>query len=108
MSGTIAGGRKARETNYKRHGEDFYRNIGRIGGKLGTTGGFASNPELAKVAGAKGGKRSRRGASYSHKWDDTKEKIFKMRKDGASYRDISREVGIPYSSLLYRIHNEEL
>lgn len=32
MSGTIEGGRKARATNIKRHGEDFYARIGKMGG----------------------------------------------------------------------------
>ena len=63
MPGTLAGGRKARDTNYKKHGEDFYKRIGSIGGKTPTTKpkGFAANPELAKKAGAIGGKRSKRG-----------------------------------------------
>ncbi len=61
MSGTKAGGIKTRETMYQRHGKDFYREIGRIGGRNGHTGGFASDPELAKRAGAKGGKISKRG-----------------------------------------------
>ena len=61
MAGTKSGGIKARNTNYERHGEDFYRNIGRRGGKNGHTGGFAANNELAKIAGAKGGKISKRG-----------------------------------------------
>lgn len=61
MSGTKAGGLKARETNLRKQGKDFYRRIGRIGGKNGHTGGFASNPDLARRAGAKGGRISRRG-----------------------------------------------
>jgi len=62
MSGTIAGGRKARDANYKRFGKDFYRNIGRKGGlKTGVIKGFAANPELARKAGAIGGRKSRRG-----------------------------------------------
>ena len=61
MSGTLAGGRKAAKTNIERHGVDFYRNIGRLGGQNGHTGGFAANPELARRAGALGGKISRRG-----------------------------------------------
>ena len=61
MSGTRAGGLKARNTNLEKHGQDFYRNIGRIGGRNGHTGGFAANPELARTAGAKGGRKSRRG-----------------------------------------------
>lgn len=63
MPGTKAGGLKAAKTNKELHGDDFYRNIGRIGGRNGHTGGFASNPELAKLAGAKGGRISRRGPS---------------------------------------------
>ena len=60
MPGTKIGGQKAAITNKKKHGDDFYRNIGRKGGRNGHTGGFASNPELAKLAGQKGGKISRR------------------------------------------------
>lgn len=60
MSGTIAGGKRAAATNKAKHGEDFYKNIGRKGGQNGHTGGFAANPELARIAGAKGGKISRR------------------------------------------------
>lgn len=58
--GTKEGGRKAAETNRKRHGADFYARIGAKGGRNGHTGGFASNPELAKKAGRKGGKKSTR------------------------------------------------
>lgn len=61
MAGTKAGGMKAAAANKARHGEDFYRNIGRKGGKMGNTGGFAANRELARIAGAKGGRISRRG-----------------------------------------------
>ena len=60
MPGTIEGGRKAAETNRKRHGSAFYARIGAIGGKKGTTGGFAANRELARSAGRKGGLVSRR------------------------------------------------
>lgn len=69
MAGTKAGGLKARETNIKLHGIDFYSRIGRIGGKAGdpTKKGFASNIERAKKAGAKGGKISKRGPAKKHK-----------------------------------------
>ncbi len=63
MAGNREGGKKAALKNKQLHGEDFYQRIGRKGGKNGHTGGFASNPELAKIAGAKGGKKSRRGKS---------------------------------------------
>ena len=38
------------------------RKNGAKGGRNGHTGGFASNPELAKIAGAKGGRISKRKA----------------------------------------------
>lgn len=61
MAGTKAGGRKAAETTKAKYGDDFYAKIGRKGGQNGHTGGFAANPELARIAGAKGGAISRRG-----------------------------------------------
>jgi len=61
MSGTLKGARKARDTNLARHGKDFYARIGRVGGMNGHTGGFAANRELAREAGRKGGRLSRRG-----------------------------------------------
>lgn len=61
MSGTKAGGLKAAATNRQLHGPDFYRTIGRKGGQSGHTGGFAANPALARIAGAKGGRTSVRG-----------------------------------------------
>jgi uncharacterized protein len=60
MAGTIKGGQKAASTNKTKHGADFYARIGAMGGKKGRTGGFAANPELARIAGAKGGRISRR------------------------------------------------
>ena len=61
MTGTKAGGMKAAATNKKKYGKDFYANIGRKGGQNGHTGGFAANPYLARIAGAKGGRSSKRG-----------------------------------------------
>lgn len=60
MAGTKAGGLKAAATNKARHGKEFYAAIGAKGGKMGHTGGFAANRELARIAGAKGGRISRR------------------------------------------------
>ena len=60
MAGTAAGGKKAALTNKAKYGENFYKEIGTKGGKLGTTGGFAANHELARIAGAKGGRISKR------------------------------------------------
>lgn len=61
MAGTKSGGLAAAETNKKRHGADYYARIGAMGGKLSRTGGFYANRELARIAGARGGRVSRRG-----------------------------------------------
>ena len=69
MPGTKAGAAKAAATIKKKHGEDFFRNIGKAGGEAGNTGGFASKKvgsdgltgaERARVAGRLGGLISRR------------------------------------------------
>lgn len=61
MSGTREGGLKAAKTNKKKYGKDFYKIQGQKGGRNGHTGGFAANPQLARIAGAIGGAKSRRG-----------------------------------------------
>lgn len=63
MAGTKAGGLKAAAANKEKYGENFYREIGAKGGRNGHTGGFAANPALASIAGAKGGRISKRGAA---------------------------------------------
>jgi uncharacterized protein len=60
MAGTVAGGKTAAKTNIEKYGKDFYRKIGAKGGRSGHTGGFFANRELARIAGAKGGRISRR------------------------------------------------
>lgn len=65
MAGTVNGGKKAAAKNLAKD-PNFYAKIGRKGGQNGRTGGFAANPELARIAGAKGGRISRR-----RKSDDT-------------------------------------
>lgn len=55
MPGTRIGGQKAATANKAKYGKDFYVRIGRMGGKLGRTGGFYANRELARRAGRKGG-----------------------------------------------------
>lgn len=65
MAGTKEGGRKASITNKLKHGEDFYKNIGRKGGAKARPESryFFLHPDVAKKAGAKGGSLSRRGKS---------------------------------------------
>jgi uncharacterized protein len=60
MAGTVKGGKLAAEKNKEKYGADFYAKIGAKGGKKSRTGGFFANRELARVAGAKGGRISRR------------------------------------------------
>jgi general stress protein YciG len=59
MAGTKLGGQKAAAKNLAKD-PAFYAKIGAKGGRNGHTGGFAANPELARIAGAKGGRISRR------------------------------------------------
>lgn len=70
MAGTRAGGVKAAKKNKELYGEGFYSSIGAKGGKVGKTGGFASEKvgadgltgkQRASKAGQIGGRNSRRG-----------------------------------------------
>jgi general stress protein YciG len=73
MAGTKAGGAKCANRNLERtevtidgktikiEPGTFYQVVGASGGKKGTTGGFYANRELAREAGARGGRISRRG-----------------------------------------------
>lgn len=60
MAGTKMGGVKAAATNKQRYGLSFYEQIGRKGGQISRGGGFATNPELARSAGRKGGQARRK------------------------------------------------
>ena len=96
MAGTKAGGKKASATNKERHGEDFYQRIGRIGGENGHTGGFASDPELARRAGAIGGRKSRRGSGYIYKLYNTEGVI--ILEGNAS--EVADYLGYSYSTVV--------
>lgn len=61
MTGTLKGGKKAGKTTKQRYGNDFYQKIGAKGGAKSRGGGFTYNPELASIAGKKGGQVSKRG-----------------------------------------------
>lgn len=70
MSGTKAGAAKMRQKMIEKFGseeawKEVMRNNASKGGQgssnaLGNAGGFAANPELARIAGARGGSISRR------------------------------------------------
>ena len=57
---------KAVLTTYERHGKDFYKRIGRIGGQNSHLGGFQEGAPITKEAGRKGGLRSRRTFHYQY------------------------------------------
>lgn len=69
MAGNRRGGRLAAMQNKRKYGADFYARIGRLGGKAGNTGGFASDVvgrdgltgrQRARTQGAIGGSISRK------------------------------------------------
>ena len=67
MAGTVEGGRKAAITNKERFGADFYIVQGAKGGSVkNPLKGFGGNRELARTAGAVGGRNSRRGANADY------------------------------------------
>lgn len=80
MPGTKAGGLKASKTNKLKYGKNFYAEIGRMGGSKTGIKGFALNPELAKIAGAKGGRKSRRGPAKRNKDGSIKHSYDYIRK----------------------------
>ena len=73
MAGSKESAKKAAETMRAKYGDDFYKNIGKEGGKAKVpTKGFGTDkrtaldrmlgkPKLASIAGSKGGTISRRG-----------------------------------------------
>ena len=63
MSGTKEGGLKAYLTVIDKYGIEHFEKIGRKGGQKKCKKGFATNPALASLAGAKGGRNGRRGVS---------------------------------------------
>lgn len=105
----LTGGLKAAATNKAKYGDGFYSNIGAKGGRNGHTGGFAANPALAKMAGKKGGKTSKRGAK-----NETRGKLQSMHSDlvkwveeGKPCAQIARATGIPISAV-YKYIREEI
>ena len=94
MSGTKVGGQKAVITNKAKHGEDFYRKIGAIGGAISRTGGFYGDPERARIAGIKGGTNSARkrwGTDKRSAWAEA----MKQARDDKQAKRIVRAVAVP-------------
>lgn len=98
MSGTITGGKKCAATNKAKYGSDWYKKIGAIGGKNGNTGGFASNPELAREAGRKGGKLSKRGPNITDRERKAKQ-AEKLQQNGLTYGEIASKMGVSITTI---------
>jgi len=60
MAGTKEGGAKAALTNKSKYGQNYYHRIGQMGGGAGTGHKFAHGRIDPHIAGAKGGRISRR------------------------------------------------
>lgn len=118
MSGTREGGLKAAKTNKERNGEDFYKRIGQKGGQHSTPGGFGTNKigkdgltgiQRSKVAGAKGGRTSRRGkdARTQRIWEKNRVKVYAMRDMGIGLGKISKAVGLSVNTIKNRLEEEK-
>ena len=96
---------KWRETMLKKYGgkQGLYQamsKIGAEGGRNGHTGGFAYNPALARVAGAKGGSISRR--TEAVRWyENNKAKIEAMTNEGYDNKTIANALGVKLSKIYY-------
>lgn len=100
MAGTQLGGRKAAKTNLEKYGKSFYAINGAKGGKNGHGGGFASNPELARLAGSKGGKKSRRSGGMQKKLDEIFKPFIKSElENGSSLHYIAQRIGVSDSTI---------
>lgn len=108
--GTKAGdlaNKKWRKTVEERYGSvtEMARRMGRLGGLAGKgpdyKGGFASNPALASVAGAKGGRTSRRNKNIQLKIKNNEEEIIKLLELGVPMSRIAETFEISDHSLRY-------
>lgn len=97
MAGTKAGGLKAAATNKAKYGDDFYKVQGAIGDRNCNTGGFAANPALARIAGARGGKSSKRASVY------TDEMILDACQNNDTIQDAANALGLSRSYIYVRM-----
>ena len=103
-SGDLAS-KRWRETMLKNHGGEeglrkMMAKVGAIGGRNGHTGGFAYNPELARIAGAKGGSISKRGEAITW-YENNKDKIDALTKEGYDNKTIANALGVKLSKIYY-------
>lgn len=109
--------RKWRESMLARFGSEealrrHLQGMGRSGGKKSTGGGFASNRQLAREAGRKGGMmHAARGTSedygYEKIWAEHGAEITaKYESRTHSAQQLAEEYGMPASSIRYRIRRD--
>lgn len=100
-----------RKTMQERYGDisTKMQEMGRKGGKNGKgpdyKGGFAGDRELAKRAGRKGGRISRRKGKYTTILDENKEFIRESIKQKATIQSIADELDIPHRSVRWYIQS---
>lgn len=56
MTQTVSGAKKAAAIKKAKYGDDYFKELGRKGGKAGTMSGFYGRPKAAAEAGRKGAK----------------------------------------------------
>lgn len=100
-----------RKTMQERYGDITAKmqEMGRKGGKNGKgpdyKGGFGGDRELAKRAGQKGGRISRRKGKYTAILDENKEFIIESVKNKATIQSIADELGIPHKSVRWYVQS---
>lgn len=100
-----------RKTMQERYGDITAKmqEMGRKGGKNGKgpdyKGGFAGDRELAKRAGQKGGRISRRKSKYAAILDENKEFIRESIKNKATIQSIADELDVPYKSVRWYVQS---
>lgn len=81
--------------------------IGRIGGLNGKgpnyKGGFAADRDRARIAGAKGGRISRRNGKYTRIMDENQEAIKVLLNSNKTLKEFAAELGVPYHSLTWYV-----
>ena len=93
---TAEGAKKALETIYKRHGKDYFKRVGSLGGSKSRGGGFGYGEQgkrLAQIAGSKGGSKSRRGPA----------KYYTYKGKQMSITAIAREMGVSRATAYKRL-----
>lgn len=79
--------------------------LGSMGGRKGHNKGFAQNRALASIAGAKGGRASKRGAKVKAYITEQRDYIITKYHAGMSVPMIAKDLGVGYGSLLRWFHD---